>query len=83
MLIQRADGQMDPPVKPEGDGGWVGAHAISVPPVCSSFACSTGESIAVQRAGGAMDPPVKPEGDEGWGGARAISVPPVYSSFAC
>ena len=69
MSPQRAGRDMDPPVKPEGDGGWAGARAPSVPPASSSFAGLTGESICVQRADGEMDPPVKPEGDASGGRA--------------
>ena len=73
---------MDPPVKPEGDGGQVDARTPSVPPASSSFAGLTGESICGQRAGGVMDPPVKPEGDGGGVDARTPSVPPAPASFA-
>ena len=67
---------MDPPVKPEGDAGGVGARHGSVSPrslASASFAGSTGESIAVQRTGGNMDPPVEPEGG-GIGGAPSGGV---------
>ena len=62
MVVQRAGGFMDPPVKPEGDR-W-GPDTTPAPPASASFAGLTGESMVVQRAGGTMDPPVKPEGDD-------------------
>ena len=55
---------MDPPVKPEGDGGWVEVCMTSVPSAALSFAGLTGESISPQSANGAMDPPIKSAGDK-------------------
>ena len=69
---------MDPPVKPEGDGG-VGGGMTQQPAPHSpaSFAGLTGESIFVQRAGGDMDPPVKPEGDDLWVGVTPGLILPL------
>ena len=65
---------MDPPVKPEGDSGWVAVafrqtqdRIVGRPKKRPSFAGLTGESIHQQPSPGEMDPPVKPEGDGMYG----------------